>query len=76
MIELVVRELHHEIEAYLDFCDYRAGKAPKPGIKTKISDVSREEWLESRRRELQARMRRRRKRSDEEADSGRPLRLL
>ncbi len=60
MIELVVRELRHEIEAYLDFCAYRANKSPRTGIKNKTSDVSREQWLESRRTELQDRMRRRR----------------
>ena len=60
MIELVVRELKHEVEAYDDFCSYRdklrqsEGKSAKP---------SREGWLDSRRSELQKRMRRRRKRS-------------
>lgn len=60
MIELVVRELKHEVEAYDDFCAYRdklrlaEGQGAKP---------SRESWLDSRRRELQKRMRRRRKRS-------------
>ncbi len=60
MVELVVRELRHEIEAFQDFCDYRdrmrAEKGPKTG-------TSRESWLEDRRRELQQRMRRR-KRTD------------
>lgn len=73
MIELVVRELQHEIEAYRDFCDYRANRAPKPGVRDETRDVSREEWLESRRKELQSRMRRRRKRSA--ATSG-PTRIL
>jgi uncharacterized membrane protein YkvA (DUF1232 family) len=33
MIELCVRELKHELEAYDDFCDYRQheGAAPRPG---------------------------------------------
>jgi uncharacterized membrane protein YkvA (DUF1232 family) len=55
MIELVVRELQHEIEAYQDFCDYR-DRQTKDG-----ADSSREGWLDARRKELQARMRRRRK---------------
>ena len=76
MIELVVRELRHEIDAYLDFCEYRAGKIPKPGIKNKTSDVTREEWLENRRKSLQSRMRRRRKRGKGKADNDPPLRLL
>ena len=56
MIELVVRELRHEIEAYQDFCDYRERLAAKGDG----SHASREGWLNARRKELQARMRRRR----------------
>jgi uncharacterized membrane protein YkvA (DUF1232 family) len=59
MIELVVRELKHEIEAYQDFCDYRNRLAEKGDG----SGASREGWLDARRKELQARMRRRRGRS-------------
>jgi len=59
MIELVVRELKHEIEAYEDFRDFRVRvRAQQGGEK----GVSREDWLENRRKELQSRMRRRRKR--------------
>lgn len=75
MIELVVRELKHEIEAYRDFCDYRAKKPPAAGIKSR-SSVTREEWLAERRKELVSRMRRRRKRNSD-SNGGRPrLRLL
>ncbi len=56
MIELVVRELRHEIEAYQDFCDYR----DRLSAKGDGSHASREGWLKARRKELQARMRRRR----------------
>jgi uncharacterized membrane protein YkvA (DUF1232 family) len=76
MIELVVRELHHEIEAYRDFCEFRARQSPKSGMRNQTSDVSREQWLENRRNELQSRMKRRRKRRGEEADGIQPLRLL
>lgn len=76
MVELVVRELKHEIEAYNDFCDFRAQQTPKPGIKRKTSDVTRDEWLARRRDELQSRMRRRRKRSSDGKDGRRRLRLL
>jgi uncharacterized membrane protein YkvA (DUF1232 family) len=58
MIELVVRELRHEIEAYQDFCDYR----DKLSAKGDGGKASRESWLNARRKELQARMRRRRRR--------------
>ena len=60
MIELVVRELKHEIEAYRDFCEYRDRMRQEQGHAAKIS---REGWLDNRRKELQVRMRRRRKRS-------------
>lgn len=75
MIELVVRELRHEIEAYRDFCDFRAHNQQKSGVKTKTSDLTREKWLETRRKELQSRMRRRRKRSGNRGGKP-PLRLL
>jgi len=55
MIELVVRELKHEIEAYHDFCAYRADH----------NGTSRDDWLNKRREELQARMRDRRERNKE-----------
>ncbi|NNF51845.1 MAG: DUF1232 domain-containing protein [Gammaproteobacteria bacterium] len=53
MIELIERELRHEIDAYRDFCEFRAkgGKAKKPddGV------------LAKRRTQLHERMRRRRR---------------
>lgn len=58
MIELVVRELRHEIEAYRDFCDFRQQMLREGKGKT----ASRASWLDSRREALQARMRRRRRR--------------
>ena len=76
MVELVVRELKHEIEAYRDFCDFRARHLPKPGIKRKTTDITRDQWLEKRRKELQSRMRRRRKRAGVTGEGRRPLGLL
>jgi uncharacterized membrane protein YkvA (DUF1232 family) len=76
MVELVVRELKHEIEAYSDFCEFRSRQQPKPGIKRKTSDLSRDQWLAERRDELQARMRRRRERSGDDPDGQGPLGLL
>jgi uncharacterized membrane protein YkvA (DUF1232 family) len=60
MIELVVRELKHEIDAYEDFCGFREKARADTGPD---ASVSREDWLDDRRNELQSRMRRRRKRS-------------
>lgn len=57
MVELVVRELKHEIEAYQDFCDFRDGHQSDRG---RTAKTHREDWLYGRREELQSRMRRRR----------------
>lgn len=71
MIELVVRELVHEIEAYEDFCAFRKEHRAKQG----------DPGLEARRQALQTRMRRRRHRERSAARSSRgrsrrsPLRL-
>ena len=51
MVELVAREMTHELEAYEDFCKYRARRL-------KTNEPPR---LEARRKALQARMRRRRR---------------
>jgi uncharacterized membrane protein YkvA (DUF1232 family) len=60
MVELVVRELRHEIEAYKDFCSFRAS-----GDKQGDDPVNRKEWLAARRMALQSRMRNRRRRERE-----------
>ncbi len=61
MVELVARELKHEIEAYEDFCECRKRRP-------KTEDAAR---LEARREALQARMRRRRRRERSEKRSRR-----
>jgi hypothetical protein len=58
MIEMVCRELKHEIQAYRDFCVYRAAESNRLG--KKAMEVERTDWLEERRRQLHSRMRRRR----------------
>lgn len=60
MIELVVRELKHEIDAYSDFCNYREKLRSEQGHSAKVSRAG---WLDSRRQDLQKRMHRRRKRN-------------
>lgn len=57
MVELVVRELEHEIEAYRDFCEFR----------DQHSASSRDDWLIERREELQQRMRSRREASRQDS---------
>ena len=58
MIELCVRELKHELDAYEDFCSFRTNEAAGHGIDA--ATMGRADWLEERRIELQERMRRRR----------------
>jgi uncharacterized membrane protein YkvA (DUF1232 family) len=72
MIELICRELKHEIEAYQDFCDYRVRVRRDAGRNAR---VSRDDWLENRRSELQSRMRRRKRRQGQ-GKTGRGIRLL
>jgi uncharacterized membrane protein YkvA (DUF1232 family) len=72
MVELVVRELRHEIEAYQDFCKFREREKPRSNGESQQQYHSR---LKTRRDELQSRLRRRRQReSQHETDAG--LRLL
>ena len=60
MIELSVRELKHELDAYDDFCDYRQHEASRRGMDP--AKVGRADWLDSRRDELIDRMHSRRER--------------
>ena len=60
MIELSVRELAHELEAYDDFCDYREAQAKRRGLEAE--KIGRADWLDSRREELVERMHTRRRR--------------
>jgi uncharacterized membrane protein YkvA (DUF1232 family) len=57
MIELLVRELRHEIQAYEDFCAFRTDHLAS---KKRNKQRSRDLWLEKRREELQLRMQQRR----------------
>lgn len=61
MIELVIRELRHEIDAYADFCEFRRTRSARKGVKLRATHTTREAWLAKRRKALQERMRRRRK---------------
>jgi uncharacterized membrane protein YkvA (DUF1232 family) len=59
-IELCVRELRHELDAYDEFCDFRQGEAERRGMNP--ATVGRAEWLAGRRDEIQDRMHRQRAR--------------
>lgn len=60
MIELVTQELKHEVQAYRDFCVFRAAESGRRSEDEK--ELERSDWLEERRRQLHSRMRRRRRR--------------
>jgi len=61
MVELACRKLRPELEAYRDFCVYRQAEEERRGASGDSSaPVSRSDWLESRRTELQQRMHQRR----------------
>jgi len=60
VIELAVRDLKHELDAYDEFCDYRQREADRRAIEA--SEVGRADWLGARREELVDRMHRRRAR--------------
>jgi len=60
MIELSVRELKHELDAYDDFCDFRAHEAGRRGVDP--ATLGRTDWLDGRREELIDRMHQRRER--------------
>ncbi|MEZ5484535.1 MAG: YkvA family protein [Lysobacteraceae bacterium] len=60
MIELCVRELKHELDAYDDFCYFREREAIKRGVNP--AEVGRAEWLDDRREDLFDHMHKRRER--------------
>jgi uncharacterized membrane protein YkvA (DUF1232 family) len=64
MIELVVRELRHELEAYDDFCKVQKSR------RRVATPTDREAWTALRRKQLQERMRRRRRRDRKSGTSG------
>lgn len=59
MVELVLRELRPEIEAYRDFVIYRQREAQRR--KLSIDEINRSKFLDDRRRQLHTRMRNRRR---------------
>jgi hypothetical protein len=66
MIELVSRDLHHDLDAYRDFCKAREAYDKKHGA----PDENRQRWLRERRAALQERMHKRRRRDLDRAASG------
>jgi uncharacterized membrane protein YkvA (DUF1232 family) len=73
MIELCVKELQHEIEAYEDFVAYRKGEAAAHGVDPSALKTQRVEWAEARRVELIERMRKRRGQSYQSSGGWKPM---
>ncbi len=63
MIELCRDELRFELEAYEDFCAWRAREARRHGVDPATLTVQRVDWAEARRKEAIERMHRRRRES-------------
>jgi len=74
MIEIVSRDLKHEIQAYRDFCVYRAAETNRVG--QDAMSLERSDWLEERRKQLHSRMRRRRRRGRGGSGSSSPFSLF
>jgi len=68
MIEIVTNALEHELQAYRDFCVFRAAEATRLG--DNAVPLERSDWLEERRQQLHSRMRRRRRRSSSSGGGG------
>ena len=73
---LVVRELKHEIEAYTDFCTFRRDEEKRRRKLGKDDQVTRDEWLDSRRVQLHSRMRRRRRGDKQRGKNRSPFSLF
>ncbi len=59
MIEIVCKELEHELQAYREFVVFRTTETKRLGDDAPV--LQRADWLEERRQQLHSRMRRRRK---------------
>jgi uncharacterized membrane protein YkvA (DUF1232 family) len=73
MIELCVRELQYEIEAYEDFVHYRKEEAARRGVDPATLKTQRVEWAEARRVEVIERMRKRRGQSYQSSGGWKPV---
>jgi uncharacterized membrane protein YkvA (DUF1232 family) len=68
IIEMVTKELEHEIQAFRDFCAFRTAEANR--LSEEALALERSDWLEERRKQLHSRMRRRRRRGGKGGKGG------
>lgn len=64
MVELVVREMDNELDAYSEFCAYRTAEEQRRITEGLATHVDREDWLADKRATLHSRMRERRRTRD------------
>ena len=74
MIEMVSRDLKHEIQAYRDFCVFRAAESSRLG--QQAMELERSDWLEERRKQLHSRMRKRRRKGKGGGEGKSPFSLF
>ena len=74
MIEIVCKELEHEIHAYKEFIIFRATEMERQ--QEAAPALKRSDWLEERRKQLHSRMRRRRKGYDKKNKTKSPFSLF
>lgn len=74
MVEIVCKELKHEITAYKEFAVFRAAEVNRRGEEAPAPQRS--DWLEERRQQLHSRMRRRRRSRAGGSGSKSPFSLL
>jgi uncharacterized membrane protein YkvA (DUF1232 family) len=74
MIEIVCKEIEHEVQAYREFVVFRAAGAGRRGDDAPALQKS--DWLEERRQQLHSRMRRRRKGHGNENKTKSPFSLF
>ena len=65
-VEIVIRELNAEIEAYDEFCQFRSAEERKRSEAGEDPDENRTEWITPKREELQAQIKEIRGGADEE----------
>ena len=56
-VEIIIRELDDELEAYREFCEFREAEEERLSSEGKDPDENREDWITSKRDELHARIR-------------------
>jgi uncharacterized membrane protein YkvA (DUF1232 family) len=73
MLELVLRDLQHELEGYEEFDAYRRHESSRAGSAASHPTATRDDWLESKRQALHQRIVERRERDLERSGGDFPL---